>query len=110
MLRNNKGLFFEDISMASGISHKAWSSTATMGDYDLDGDLDIYVGNYLNYSSIPFFENISHPEPNFFYQNKGEGQFIKINNLLGNDEVGCTLVVSFTDIDQDGDQDLFCTK
>ncbi|MFS4455947.1 FG-GAP-like repeat-containing protein [Maribacter sp. 2304DJ31-5] len=107
LLKNNNGTFFQDISISAGITHKNWSSTATMGDYDLDGDLDVYVGNYVSYSALPFEQNIIAPQKDFFYQNNGNGKFTLINDLLTNEEVGCTLVASFSDIDQDGDSDLF---
>ena len=107
LLKNNNGISFEDVSTSSGITDEAWNSTATMGDYDLDGDIDIYVGNYVNFSDDPFHDNITSAERDFFYQNDGTGHFSKINNPLTNEETGCTLVASFSDIDQDGDQDLF---
>jgi len=107
LLKNEGGRLFKDISISAGITHEAWSSTATMADYDLDGDLDIYVGNYLSYSEDPFMQNIISCEPDFFYQNDGTGRFIKIDNPLTTEQTGCTLVASFSDIDQDGDVDLF---
>jgi hypothetical protein len=106
LLKNINGQFFEDISLASGINQQAWSMSAAMADYDLDGDLDIYVGNYVDFSDLPFDQNITRPLPDFFYQNNGNGVFSLINNPLTIDNEGCTLVTAFSDIDQDGDSDL----
>ncbi|WP_194526659.1 FG-GAP-like repeat-containing protein [Zobellia roscoffensis] len=107
LLKNLEGKSFTNIAPAAGITHDAWSMTATMGDYDLDGDLDIYVGNYVAYDNLPFDQNITSPLADFFYENKGDGTFLKIDNPLSTNEVGTTLVSSFSDIDQDGDADLF---
>ncbi|MEM9525846.1 MAG: CRTAC1 family protein, partial [Bacteroidota bacterium] len=107
LLRNVAGKYFEDISLAAGIRHEAWSTTATMADYDEDGDLDIYVGNYVTFSEQPFEHNITNPEADFFYRNEGDGTFSLQESLLGEDQAGCTLVTAFSDYDRDGDQDLF---
>ncbi|MDN5216250.1 FG-GAP-like repeat-containing protein [Fulvivirgaceae bacterium BMA12] len=107
LLKNEGGNMFTDRSIPAGVTHKAWSSTATMGDYDLDGDLDIYVGNYVAFSELPFDQHITNAEADFFYQNDGTGHFTKIDNPLTFEKRGCTLVSSFSDIDLDGDADLF---
>ena len=107
LLRNEDGKSFKDISKAAGIDHEAWSMTATMADYDNDGDLDIYVSNYVAYDALPFDQNITTPLPDFFYENNGNLTFTQIATPLSQEESGCTLVSSFTDIDQDGDSDLF---
>ncbi|TYA74763.1 FG-GAP-like repeat-containing protein [Seonamhaeicola marinus] len=107
LLKNEQGKSFKDISIPAGITHESWSTTATMADYDLDGDLDIYVGNYVSYNALPFEDNITNAERDFFYQNNGNGTFTKIENPLREEQAGCTLVTSFSDFDQDGDPDLF---
>ena len=107
LLKNNNGIGFTDISGSAGINHAVWSSTATMSDYDLDGDLDIYVGNYVEYDGLPFSINLTGPISDFFYQNNGDETFTLLSNPLSDDDTGATLVASFTDFDQDGDSDLF---
>lgn len=106
LLKNIKGKYFTDISLASGINHQAWSMTATLADYDLDGDLDIYVGNYVDYEKLPFDQNIINPLGDFFYENNSNGTFSLISNPLTLENEGCTLAATFSDIDQDGDSDL----
>jgi len=49
LLRNVEGKYFQDVSLPAGIRHAAWSTSAAMADYDGDGDLDIYVGNYVHW-------------------------------------------------------------
>lgn len=107
LLKNEGGKSFKDISKAAGIDHEAWSMTATMADYDNDGDLDIYISNYVAFDALPFDQNITRPLSDFFYENNGDLTFTLITNPLSPEDNGCTLVSSFTDIDQDGDSDLF---
>lgn len=46
---------FQDVTMASGLIDRSWSSSAGWGDVNGDGSLDIYLAHYVNWS----FEN--HP-------------------------------------------------
>lgn len=69
------------------------------GDYDNDGDMDIYVSNYRL-------------QENFLWRNNGDGTFTNVANLLGvaGDEMdgwwGHTIGSSWGDYDNDGDLDL----
>ena len=106
-LHNEGGEYFTDKSLSASIREKDWSTTATLGDPDLDGDLDIYVGNYVQYSALPFTDNIVKASPNFYYENLGDSRFQLRNDLFQSGEDGCTLVTCFSDIDLDGAPDLF---
>ncbi|NNF33186.1 MAG: T9SS type A sorting domain-containing protein [Saprospiraceae bacterium] len=107
LLKNINGVSVEDRSAEAGLLAKSWSTMATLADTDLDGDLDLYVGNYLTFDGDPFFQNILEPLPNFYYTNNGDGTFVlSPMNIIGGVN-GCTLVSSFTDVDFDGDPDLF---
>lgn len=107
LLRNVEGEHFQDVSLPAGIRHEAWSTSAAMADYDGDGDLDIYVGNYVAFSAEPFEENITDPEVDFLYRNNGDGTFSLQPSPLLETEAGCTLATSFSDYDRDGRPDLF---
>ncbi|MCY4143802.1 MAG: CRTAC1 family protein [Gammaproteobacteria bacterium] len=52
LLRNMEGERFVDVtdSMQVGGSDNAWSTCATFVDYDNDGDLDLFVCNYVEWS------------------------------------------------------------
>ena len=46
LLRNDGAGSFEDVTHAAGLAAPAYpTQTAGWADYDLDGDLDLYVGN-----------------------------------------------------------------
>lgn len=107
LLLNREGEYFEDFTAPAGIANDiAWSMTATLSDYDLDGDLDLYVSNYVDFMAEPFDQFITAPQANFFYQNEGEGIFSKLPDPIA-EQAGCTLVSTFSDYDGDGDPDLF---
>jgi hypothetical protein len=72
------------------------------GDYDNDGDLDIYVGNYGR-------------EDNFLWRNNGDGTFDEVADALGAARVGIgtggnTFGVDFGDFDNDGNLDIYATN
>lgn len=64
------------------------------GDYDNDGDLDLFVTN-------------SNSQGNFLYKNNGNGTFTKITTGDVATDKGAAHGCSFADIDNDGDLDLY---
>ncbi len=102
LLRNKGDGAFENISFTAGITHVAYSSSATIGDPDGDGDPDIYVANYLNGT-----EASDGGQPNFLYRNDGDFRFTEVAEELGLADVGCGLGATFTDVNSDGRQDLY---
>ncbi len=50
LLRNGGDGTFEDITERAGVGEMRWSVAAVFFDYDRDGWLDLYVGNYLDFS------------------------------------------------------------
>jgi hypothetical protein len=96
LYRNDKGTFVE-AAAAMGIADLTDTRAAAWGDYDADGDVDLYVG----------FTRRSETH-NRLYRNDGAGKlFIDVAATLGVDAVGETRQVSFVDVDNDGDLDLF---
>ena len=70
-------------------------------DYDLDGDLDIYVANDA--------------QPNYLYQNNGDGTFMDVGfyagvGLMEAGIVQASMGVDFADFDNDGDLDGWVTN
>ncbi len=66
-----------------------------VGDYDDDGDVDLYVTNL---------------GPNLLLRNDGAGNFENVAVAAGVDESGWGTSAAFLDLDADGDLDLFVTN
>ena len=73
------------------------SEAASWGDYDNDGDMDLYVAN----------DGANNDAINYFYENNGDGTFTKIATGLPATENGDSEDCSWADFDNDGDLDLF---
>lgn len=104
LFRNDTPSPFKLVTSQAGISSaKAFTTAAAFGDYDNDGFLDLYVGNYIKQFHFP--DHV--PEPNVLYRNKGDGTFQDVTIDTGTAGAGTTLAVSFSDYDDDGDVDLW---
>ena len=49
LFRNSGDGTFDDVAGKAGVDSRQWGSSAGFFDFDLDGDLDLYVVNYLDY-------------------------------------------------------------
>ena len=113
LYKNQGGGFFLDVSFVSriasrGIPEVGWG--VGFFDFDNDGDQDLFVANGHTYpqADLPHTNN-SYAEPNFLYQNLGNGTFTEVSERAG---PGFALLkvsrgTSFADYDGDGDIDLF---
>ncbi|MBL4658677.1 MAG: VCBS repeat-containing protein [Flavobacteriales bacterium] len=104
---NNGDGTFQDISLAAGIDDSVLSISATMGDVNRDGLLDIYVGNYVNLGIVApnGFDYTCYA--NFLYINTGGNVFVESALAYGVADTGCALAVAFTDYDMEKDVDLY---
>ena len=85
---------FEDQAQSAGVSGgNAWGVGSALVDIDDDGDLDIYVCNYV--------------APNQLYINQGDGTFAEQARQYGLDIVDACHTPAFCDYDGDGDLDLY---
>lgn len=104
----------------SGTEDARWSTSATLFDADLDGDLDLYVTNYAVWSvggAVRCFATNSRrdycgpasypPERDGFYLNRGDGTFESALEPLLAEHPGAGLGVVTLDADRDGRLDLF---
>jgi hypothetical protein len=108
LLENDGNGRFTDIAEAAGIVDTMWSTAVAFGDYDLDGFLDLHVGNYATYDGLPYDENLTGGIENQLYRNRGDRTFEDVAAALGvSNPGGLTLATTFTDFDGDGDLDIY---
>ena len=88
-------LRFADVTAESGLGHSAFGMGVAIGDYDDDGDPDVFISNF---------------GPDAFYENKGDGTFANITAAAGLGDGAFGASAAFFDYDQDSDLDLFLTR
>lgn len=91
-INNGNGTFREE-ARGRGVDDPNWGLGAAFADVDRDGDVDLFVSNYVG--------------PNALYLNDGRGYFRKAGAEAGLAHVGWGKGPSFGDIDHDGDLDLY---
>ena len=106
---NSIGLFYNNngngnftYNSAAGLTNGiTYSETASWGDYDKDGLVDLYVAR--SGGTIP-------TNRNFLFHNNGNNSFTKITTGNPTTDAAVSRSVNWTDIDLDGDLDLFVTN
>ncbi len=100
---------FEDVTENSGLAQDDQVTCFSFFDYDRDGDLDIYLGRFLDATKeIPgSFLYARNGEPNRLYRNDGGLRFQDVTSAAGVGDVGLALSLAAADFDDDGDQDLY---
>ena len=102
LYRNRGDGTFEDVTASAGIHDRTGKGLGLVwGDYDGDGDDDLYVAN--------------DDTPNFLFRNRGDGTFIEVGELSGValSEDGIPqagMGVAMADYDNDGRPDIFVTN
>ncbi|MCH9656574.1 MAG: CRTAC1 family protein [Planctomycetes bacterium] len=134
-LFKNEGDRFIDVTTQAGMGgfENLWSTSCGWFDYDRDGDLDLLVCNYVEWSrEFDRAQNFTlkggiraygRPQnfngvPPLLYQNQGNGRFTEISEQAGlkilTSATGVPLAKSlglnFYDFDQDGFLDIFITN
>ena len=75
LLRNNGDGTFTDVTFEAGLGEVHYpSQTASWGDYDNDGDLDLYVGNETTRALVA---------PSQLFRNNGNGTFTDVAEAAG---------------------------
>ena len=95
VLYENVDGHFVDRSEGSGADDKGYGIGVATGDYDNDGDVDIYVTNVGT---------------NALLRNDGGGHFTDVAKEAGVESDGFSSCAAFADLDADGDLDLVVTS
>lgn len=95
LYRQVSPLRFEDTTARAGVAGTGYGMGAAVGDYDNDGDADLYVTAYGG---------------NTLYRNNGDGTFTDVTAAAGVAAGGWSASAAFVDIDHDGRLDLFVTR
>ncbi len=99
LLKNNGDGTFSEAAYEAGIYSEHPTQNACWADVNLDGWLDLFIGNE---SAPPEFI-----EPCEFYLNNGNGTFTNVAKQLGLDMVGFVKGSTWGDINNDGFPDLY---
>ncbi len=113
---NNGDLTFTDKAKEYGLDDNGNSVQSTFFDYDRDGDLDLYVGNYprTNFNaphSLYLFKmnNTKDIDTDHLYRNDG-GKFTDVTEQAGLKTYGLTLSATTGDLNNDGWPDLYVSN
>jgi hypothetical protein len=94
LYHNNRDGTFTDVTAKAGLAHTGWGQGVCVGDYDNDGNEDLFVTYYGK---------------NMLYHNNGNGTFTDVSDKAhvagtgGAWSTGC----AFLDYDRDGKLDIF---
>ncbi|GAB3688671.1 VCBS repeat-containing protein [Spirosoma flavus] len=111
---------FKEMATEYGLADPAFTTQSAFFDYDLDGDLDVFLLNtapdFQNPAHVrPVVSDGSHPSTGKLYRNEGTGPkghpvFKDVSKEAGitYDELGLGLVIS--DFNKDGYPDIYCSN
>jgi len=126
LFRNLGGGRFEDVTAAAGVggADDEWSTGASLGDMDGDGDLDIYVANYADMRrfmsetavgrgctwrdmAVPCGPEPLKPQRDRLFLNQGDGTFADATEERLPVDRRYSFQPVVADLDRDGDLDVF---
>ncbi|MBN00594.1 MAG: hypothetical protein CMJ77_15875 [Planctomycetaceae bacterium] len=120
LYRNNANGTFRDVTEIAGVANgnRVGAGTSFL-DIDQDGDLDLYVANYLEFSYDKTVDRTSQgyavyaspldykPDPDTLYRNNGDGTFTDVSDESGvGAHRGYGMGLVCADYDGDGDVDV----
>lgn len=106
---------FKEMAEAFGIAEQGYSVHAGFFDYDLDGDLDLYVLNNTVNQNVPTnyrpkIVDGSSINNDRLYRNEGNGKFTDVTLQAGIVYEGFGLGLAFSDINKDGYPDIYVSN
>ena len=126
LMHNNGDGTFSDVTEEAGLAYESQSQAGVWGDYDNDGDLDIYISEFgtgfaAHSVTVPqeYIDRIQENEnategerwdvgrANKLFQNNGDGTFSDVTEFANVGNAGHSTVSQWVDYDLDGDLDLY---
>ncbi len=95
LYHNNGDGTFTDVTRSAGVGDTGYGVGATTGDYDNDGDVDIYVTNFGT---------------NVLYRNNGDATFTDVAQTANVADMKWGTSCAFADLDSDGFLELYITN
>jgi hypothetical protein len=99
LYRNAGNGTFIDVTKEVGLDRSIAAMGANFGDLDNDGFLDFYLG-----TGAPTYTALM---PNLLFRNQNGRSFVEISSSSGTGHLQKGHGVSFADLDNDGDEDIF---
>jgi hypothetical protein len=96
LLRNDGDFRFTDVTEEAGVREGGLTLGVSWGDLDRDGDLDLYVANDFGRNAL--------------FRNEGNGTFTDFTEESGTLDIGYGMSVSFGDVDNDSDLDIYVSN
>ena len=100
LYRNDGNDVFTKVDTGVIATDIVMSESGTWGDYDNDGDLDLFVAD----------GGFDQPRFNSLYRNEGGGYFVEITSTPLSSELSFSTSSAWADYDNDGDLDLYCAN
>jgi hypothetical protein len=125
LYHNNGDGTFTDVTAKAAVDRtsggkKLWGIAAAWVDYDNDGNLDLFVSNYLDWSfassrvcgtpgkRLSCSPTLYKGQPNILYHNNGDGTFTDVSDAMGiSGNIGKGMGVAIADYNGDGWMDIF---
>ena len=101
LLKNNGDGTFTDVTISTNIYSEHPTQTASWGDFNNDGWLDLFIGNESTEGSNHISE---------LYQNNGDGTFSDVAQAHDINAIGFIKAVIWGDINNDGFLDLYISR
>ncbi len=119
LLHNQGDGTFVETQREARLDDASWSTSAAWADFNADGNLDVYIAHYVNWSfeNHPLCKGFGKPDvcppkrfdplPDTLYFSNGAGEFQDVSEAVGLRKDGKGLGVVAADLDQDQDIDIY---